>query len=133
MARQKQVAKKNSTVAKMIIVKGEDGPAEKKERKKRRYRSGTVALREIRKFQRDTSMLIPKAPFRRLVREIGQAFKAELRFSSATFDAIQSMAEAHLIKVLRSTNKVAIHAKRVGITSRDMEFAISQAAARDEE
>ena len=130
MARTKQTARK-STGGRLPDKKTGDG--EKKERKKRRYRPGTVALREIKSMQRGTQLLIPKAPFRRLVREIGSDFKTDLRFSSETFDAIQSMAEAHVIKVMRSTNNAAIHANRVGITRRDMEFAMKQAASRAEE
>jgi len=108
----------------------ESSDCDKTVRKKRRYRNhpGTVALREIRKFQKTTTLLIPRAPFRRLVREIGQEFKQELRFSADTFDTIQMVAEAYLTKVLKNTNKAAIHAKRKGINHEDMRFAIMQAA-----
>ena len=46
-------------------------------RKARRYRPGTVALREIRKFQKSTDLLIRKIPFQRLVREITHVMTRE--------------------------------------------------------
>jgi hypothetical protein len=52
-------------------------------RKKRRYRPGTVALQEIRKYQKSTHLLIRKLPFSRLIREIARDFaSADLRFQS---------------------------------------------------
>merc|ERR1712098_313835 len=47
--------------------------------KPHRYRPGTVALREIRRYQKSTELLIRKLPFQRLVREIAQDFKTDLR------------------------------------------------------
>ncbi len=52
-------------------------------KKPHRYRPGTVALREIRKYQKSTDLLIRKLPFQRLVREIAQDFKNDLRFQSS--------------------------------------------------
>merc|ERR1712090_53518 len=43
-------------------------------KKPHRYKPGTVALREIRRFQKSTELLIKKLPFQRLVREIAQDF-----------------------------------------------------------
>ena len=65
-------------------------------RKKHRYKPGTVALREIRKYQKSTELLIRKLPFQRLVREIAQDFKQELRFQSTAILALQEAAEAYL-------------------------------------
>merc|ERR1712150_40357 len=48
-------------------------------KKPHRYRPGTVALREIRRYQKSTELLIRKLPFQRLVREIAQDFKTDLR------------------------------------------------------
>lgn len=50
---------------------------------------GTVALREIRRYQKSTELLIRKLPFQRLVREIAQDFKTDLRFQSAAIGALQ--------------------------------------------
>jgi hypothetical protein len=62
-------------------------------KKPHRYRPGTVALREIRRFQKSTELLIRKLPFQRLVREIAQDFKTDLRFQSAAVAALQEAAE----------------------------------------
>ena len=134
MARTKQVASRyGKKKPKFVIGKCTSGDNDDtKERKKRRFRPGTVALREIKKFQSGVNPLIPRAPFRRLVRQIGSTFKTDIRFGAEVFDAIQSMAEDHLVKRMKAANTAAIHAKRVGITKRDMEFAIQQAANRDD-
>ncbi len=58
-------------------------------KKPHRYRPGTVALREIRKYQKSTELLIRKLPFQRLVREIAQDFKTDLRFQSSAVLALQ--------------------------------------------
>lgn len=76
---------------------------------------GTVALREIRRYQKSTDLLIRKLPFQRLVREIAQDFKTELRFQSAAIGALQEAAEAYLVGLFEDTNLCAIHAKRVTI------------------
>ena len=60
-------------------------------KKPHRYRPGTVALREIRRYQKSTELLIRKLPFQRLVREIAQDFKTDLRFQSAAIGALQVM------------------------------------------
>ena len=78
-----------------------------------RYRPGTVALREIRKYQKSTELLIRKLPFQRLVREIAQDFKTDLRFQSSAVLALQEAAEAYLVGLFEDTNLAAIHAKRV--------------------
>lgn len=93
-------------------------------KKNRRYRPGTVALREIRRFQKSTEFLMPKIPFQRLVREIAQAFKADLRFQSTAILALQECAEAYLTGLMEDTNLCAIHGKRVTIMPKDMHLAL---------
>jgi len=88
-----------------------------------RYRPGEVALREIRKFQRSTELLIRKLPFQRLVREIAQDFKTDLRFQSSAILALQEASEAYLVGLFEDTNLCAIHAKRVTIMPKDMQLA----------
>ncbi|CAM6123591.1 unnamed protein product [Calypogeia fissa] len=88
-----------------------------------RYRPGTVALREIRKYQKGTDLLIRKLPFQRLVREIAQDFKVDLRFQSHAVLALQEAAEAYLVGIFEDTNLCAIHAKRVTIMPKDMQLA----------
>ena len=79
--------------------------------KPHRYRAGTAALKDIRHFQRSTVLLIRKLPFQRLVREIAQDFKTDLRFQSAAILCIQEAAEAYLVGLFEDTNLCAIHAK----------------------
>jgi histone H3 len=92
-------------------------------KKPHRYRPGTVALREIRRFQKSTDLLIRKLPFQRLVREIAQDFKTDLRFQSAAVGALQEAAEAYLVGLFEDTNLCAIHAKRVTIMPKDIQLA----------
>ena len=92
-------------------------------KKKHRYRPGTVALREIRKYQKNTDMLIRKLPFQRLVREVAQDFKTELRFQSHAIMALQEASEAYLVSLFEDTNLCCIHAKRVTIYPKDMQLA----------
>ena len=90
---------------------------------KRRYRPGTVALREIRRYQKTADLLIRKAPFQRLVREIAQEMKRDVRFQSTALLALQEAAEMHLIQLFEDTNLCALHAKRVTVMPRDMQLA----------
>ena len=88
-----------------------------------RYRLGTVALREIRRYQKTTELLIRKLPFSRLVREIVQDFKTDLRFQAQAIGALQEAAEAYLIGLFDDSNLCAIHAKRVTIMLKDIQLA----------
>ena len=92
-------------------------------KKPKRFRPGTVALREIRRYQKSTELLIRKLPFNRLVREVAQDFKTDLRFQSAAIKALQEAAEAYLVNLFEDTNLCAIHAKRVTILPKDMQLA----------
>ena len=92
-------------------------------KKPHRYKPGTVALREIRRFQKSTELLIRKLPFQRLVREIAQDFKTDLRFQSSAIGALQEAVEAYLVGLFEDTNLCAIHAKRVTIQKKDMQLA----------
>ncbi|PSN35530.1 hypothetical protein C0J52_23670 [Blattella germanica] len=73
----------------------------------------TVALREIRRYQKSTELMIRKLPFQRLVREIAQDFKTDLRFQSSAVMALQEASEAYLVGLFEDTNLCAIHAKRI--------------------
>ncbi len=88
-----------------------------------RFRPGTVALRDIRKFQKSTELLIRKLPFQRLVREIANDFKNDLRFQSSAVLALQEAAEAYMVGLFEDTNLCAIHAKRVTIMPKDLQIA----------
>ena len=125
MARTKQTARKSTggkAPRKQLATKAarKSAPASGGVKKPHRYRPGTVALREIRRYQKSSNLLIRKLPFQRLVREIAQGFKTDLRFQGSAVLAIQEAAEAFLVTLFENTNLCAIHAKRVTITPRDM-------------
>ncbi len=128
MARTKQTARKSTggkAPRKQLATKAarKSAPAHGGIKKPYRYRPGTVALREIRRYQRSTDLLIRKAAFQRLVREVAQDFKSDLRFQSSAILALQEAAEAYLVSLFEDTNLCAIHAKRVTILPKDMQLA----------
>merc|ERR1719309_626389 len=92
-------------------------------KKPHRYRPGTVALREIRRYQKSTELLVRKLPFQRLVREIAQDFKADLRFQRSAVLAPQESSEAYLIGMLEDSNLCAIHSRRVTVMPKDLQLA----------
>ena len=127
MARTKQTARKSTggnAPRKQLAAKSarKATPADGA-KKKMRYRPGTVALREIRRYQKSTDLLLKKAPFQRLVREIAQEYKNDLRFQSSAVMALQEASEAYLVGLFEDTNLCAIHAKRVTIMPKDMQLA----------
>ncbi|KAF8998528.1 hypothetical protein BDQ17DRAFT_1247537, partial [Cyathus striatus] len=91
--------------------------------KKHRFRPGTVALREIRRYQKSTQLLIRKLPFQRVVREIAQGYASNLRFMASAIEALQEASEAYLVSLFKDTNCAAIHAKRITIQPKDMYLA----------
>ena len=128
MARTKQTARKSTggkAPRKQLATKAarKSAPATGGVKKPHRYRPGTVALREIRKYQKSTELLIRKLPFQRLVREIAQDFKTDLRFQSSAVLALQEASEAYLVGLFEDTNLCAIHAKRVTIMPKDVQLA----------
>ncbi|KAG8932941.1 histone H3 [Tulasnella sp. 419] len=129
MARTKQTARKSTggkAPRKQLASKGaakKTAPSAGGVKKPHRFRPGTVALREIRKYQKSTELLIRKLPFQRLVREIAQDFKTDLRFQSSAVMALQEAAEAYLVSLFEDTNLAAIHAKRVTIQPKDLALA----------
>ncbi|KAG7007934.1 histone H3 [Physcia stellaris] len=98
-----------------------------KERKPRRYRPGTLALKEIRRYQRSTDLLMLKLPFSRLVREIALSLVPvggdSLRWQSQAIQALQESCEAFMVHLFEDTNLCAIHAKRVTIMQKDIQLA----------
>ncbi|KAF8067277.1 his-2 [Scenedesmus sp. PABB004] len=93
-------------------------------RRVRHAKRGTVALREIKRYQKSTDLLIPGAPFRRLVREVAAGLKAELRFQPDALLALQEACEAMLVGVFEDSQLCAIHAKRITIMQKDMALAL---------
>ena len=128
MARTKQTARKSTggkAPRKQLATKAarKSAPATGGVKKPHRYRPGTVALREIRRYQKSTELLIRKLPFQRLVREIAQDFKTDLRFQGSAVLALQEAAESYLVGLFEDTNLCAIHAKRVTIMPKDIQLA----------
>ncbi len=130
MARTKQTARKNTgskAPRKALANKAARKTAAVSQvggvKKAHRFRPGTVALREIRKFQKTTDLLIRKLPFQRLVREIAQEYKGDLRFQSQAVLALQEAAESYMVGLFEDTNLCAIHAKRVTIMPKDIQLA----------
>ncbi|KAG9223825.1 hypothetical protein CCMSSC00406_0007687 [Pleurotus cornucopiae] len=85
---------------------------------------GTLVLKEIHKLQSSTGFCIPRVTFQRLVREIAQEFKLDLRFQSTALQALQEAAEEHLVSLFRDTGRCATHAKRCTIRPVDMTLAL---------
>ena len=127
MARTKQSARR-STCGKapreQLATKAarKSAPATGGVKKPHRYRPGTVALCEIRRYQKSFDLLIPKAPFALLFREILQEEKSDMRIQAAAALAAQEMAEAFLVKRFEDSNSCAIHAGRVTIMPKDMQL-----------
>jgi histone H3 len=92
-------------------------------KKPRRYRPGTAALREIRRYQRSTELLIRKRPFQRVVRDVALAQSLAVRFTSSAMLALQEATEAFLVGLFEDAQLFAIHAKRVTVMQRDMQLA----------
>jgi len=130
MARTKQTArKKHNGVsprerAMLLLAQGRVKEATGgRVRPPRRWRPGTRALREIRRFQKSTKLMIRKLPFQRLLREIAQDYKNDIRFQSSAILALQEAAEAYLVHLFEDTNLCAIHGKRMTIKIQDMRLA----------
>ena len=126
MARTKQAVRKVTAAKaprKQLATKVAAAKATKVERKPHRFRPGTVALREIRRYQKSTELLLRKLPFQRLVREVAQAYKTDLRFQASAVMALQEASESYLVSLFEDSNLCAIHAKRVTIMPKDMQLA----------
>lgn len=131
MARTKLTARKQTQAAGKVPRKTPVGQKAAKKsalatpgvKKTHRFKPGTVALREIRKYQKSTELLVRKLPFQRLVREVAQETKPDLRFQSSAVLALQEATESYMVGLFEDTNLCAIHAKRVTIMPKDMQLA----------
>jgi histone H3/H4 len=141
MARTKQLAPKprlcgkatgivyaNKTFALPIALHGREVEQPTKDetfkaaKKPHRFRPGTVALREIRRFQKSTDLQLRRLPFQRLVRDIAHSCRGNLRFQTPAILALQEAAEAYLTELFHEANICALHAKRVTILKSDMKL-----------
>ena len=98
-------------------------PADGGVKRKFRFRPGTVALREIKRYQKSTDHLLPRAPFQRLVRSVAIGIDGTLRFQSHALFALQEAAEAYLTALFEDANLCAIHAHRVTVMKKDLDLA----------
>jgi histone H3-like centromeric protein A len=91
----------------------------------RRARPGTVALREIRRYQNGTDLLLRRAPFQRVVREVTEGIApktGEVRWRASALEALQHGTEAYLTDLLADANLAAIHSKRITIAPKDIKL-----------
>ncbi len=129
MARIKQTARKQASIGNKTYKRALSKAARKSApsmgglKKPHRFRPGTVALREIKRYQKSTELLIKRLPFQRLVKEIAQNYKSDLRFQASAVIALQEAAESYMVSLFQDTNLCAIHAKRVTIMPKDMQLA----------
>ena len=104
-------------------VKGMDHDGE--EKKKKRNRPGTVALREIKKYQKmEDKRLCAKAPLLRRVRDVMKEHDPEMRVSSVALEAVHEAVEAYMVNMLEDANLCAIHAKRQTLMKKDVSLAM---------
>jgi histone H3 len=90
--------------------------------KPHRWRPGTVALREIRKYQKSTELLLLRRAFQRVVREIAQDFKADLRFQPEAILALQEATERYLVQMFEDANAAVIHCGRTTLMTKDIQL-----------
>ena len=98
-------------------------PAEGGMKRKHRFKAGTVALREIKKYQKATKFMLLRAPFQRFIRSICDGIDGQLRFQSQALLALQEAAESYLTGLFEDANLCAIHANRVTVYKKDMDLA----------
>lgn len=108
------VAMKGNAIAKKHLL----------EKPKKRFRPGTVALREIRKYQKSTEHVLPLAPFRRLVREIINDVRPDLRMTTGSVDALREAAEVYMCTIFEESQLLAIHGRRVTVMPKDMQLCL---------
>ena len=126
---EKKEEKRKKAAARMAKKGGKKAP-KGGVKKRYRYRPGTVALKQIRQYQKTTELLIRKLPFQRLVREIAsdsEVIKSPLcgkvRFQSAAIMALQEATEAYLVGLFEDSNLCAIHTRQVTIMPKDIQLA----------
>jgi len=94
-----------------------------KTRKKYKFKSGTVCLREIKKIQKTTKLLIQKSPFKRLVKEITMDYTPGIIYQKTALEALQEAAEVYIIDIFQNANKQAKYGNRKTITVGDVKMS----------
>ena len=131
MARSKHNAptKKSDVGTKTIIDKPNPSAKDLKsadegvKKKPHRYRSGTRAIMEIRKLQKESGLLIAKAPFKRIVCEVAKQKGPHIRFQRDAIEALQEAAEAFLVSMFQDTNLICIGDRHCTIKKKNMDIA----------
>jgi len=113
-------ASKAASKAKSASKRAASAPGTKKAH---RFRPGTVAIREIRRYQRSDELIFPILAFDRLVREVAQDYKTNLRFGKGAFRAIHLFTEYYVVSLLQDTQLAALHARRFTIMPKDIQIA----------
>jgi len=136
MARTKQTARKvqgGKAPRKQLATKAvrKYAPVSGGVKKPHRYRPGTVALREIRKYQKSTNLLIPRTAMARVIREITQDYKCDMRYQASAISALHEAAETHLITMFEHAQLLAVHAKRITINPKDIQLSRRILGLRD--
>lgn len=115
---------KNASAVNRSIAKRKTITFESFEKKKRRRKPGTVALKQIQYFQKTTDLLLRLLPFQRIIREVSDDLSlngtGKYRWKSTAIQALQTAAECYLVSLFEDVNKAAIHAKRVTIRPEDL-------------
>lgn len=91
-----------------------------------KFKPGTVATREIRRYQKSTELLLQKTPFSKVVRHITNELYQEenkIHFGAGSLIAIQTFVEQTVTRLLRETVDITIHASREGINDSDVRLA----------
>lgn len=96
----------------------------KKERRKHRFHPGTVALRNIIKYQKNTGRLSARQTFKRNLVAIVRAKNPMLRVSAQAIDILHELSENLFTGMVRQANRIAVDNRRVTVMQRDMKFVI---------
>ncbi|MCO5604370.1 hypothetical protein L7F22_058535 [Adiantum nelumboides] len=125
-SKDKQSSKKQKTKGAPRWEKQPPPPPPPATKKKYRFKPGTIALREIKKYQNTTEPIIPKAPFSRVVREIMEKVgDRATRIQARALNALQEASEAILVSTFEDSVLCMAHAKRVTINSKDMGLVLA--------
>lgn len=96
-------------------------------KQKHKAKPGQKALREIRRLQLSTKLLIPRLPFMRIVKEIMMEMipfdKQLYRIQSLALEALQEMTELYFVHFFEDAMLCAIHAGRVTLQPKDIRLA----------
>ena len=122
-AKAKKMSKGKGSKAAKSMKKSAPAEGGVKEGKKIRFKPGTVALREIKRYQKQHKLLLAVAPFQRLVRDITREYDAEMRFQPSALEAMQEACENYLVNLFEDSQLCAIHANRVTVMKKDMHLA----------